>query len=145
VLRHLGYPREFSPDGREPLLYDYGVIDPAMDFKAMDGPHTRFGDVLELLLAEDDRYVIFGKGEEIAVRFPSAGPLASGLTRTFVLDTSGWCKDMDLHTAEPRSVLPLPYRAMPCYPYPADRGFPWSDLLRRDFESFHTRWLSGSR
>jgi Tfp pilus assembly protein PilF len=144
-LRRSGYPRESSPDGREPWLYDYAVQDPAIEFKALRGPHTRFGDVRELLLDFDDRYVIFTRGEEVALAFSALPDPPVGRRLSFVLDTAGWCKDMDLLTAAPATVEPFPYRAMPGYPYPPDQPFPWSDRLRRDFETFHVRRVPGSR
>jgi len=57
-----GFPREHSPDGREPRLYDYGILDNTQPFRSMPGDYTRFGRVTELLTRADDRFVVFGKG-----------------------------------------------------------------------------------
>ena len=117
-LRHLGYPREYSPDGNDPTVYDYHRIDHGVPFKNMAGSFTRFGDVRELLKAADDQFVIMARGEEIAIEF-DAGQLPGledGWSRTFVLHADGYCKDMDLYTAFPDSVGPLPFHGMDNYP-----------------------------
>ena len=40
-LHFRGYPREYSPDGRQPNLYDYGNVDPTAAWKLMSGDYTR--------------------------------------------------------------------------------------------------------
>ncbi len=109
-LRQLGYPREYSPDGADPTLYDYQRLDQGLPFKAMSGPRTPCGDVRDLLQEVDDRFVILSRGEELRLAFDSGKlpPLPSGWTRTLVLHADGYCKDMDLYTAFPDSVGPLP-------------------------------------
>ncbi len=118
ALRFLGYPREYSPDGRIPTCYDYDRIEPGLPYKILSGAYTRYGDVRALLTAPDDQYVIIGRGEEIELEFDARQlpKLPDGYTRTLVLHTEGWCKDMDLYTAYPDTVEPLPFRAMKNYP-----------------------------
>jgi hypothetical protein len=118
VLRFLGYPREYSPDGRVPTCYDYDRIEPGLPYKILSGAYTRYGDVRALLAAADDQYVIIGRGEEIELEFDARQlpALPEGYARTLVLHTEGWCKDMDLYTAFPDTVEPLPFRAMKNYP-----------------------------
>ena len=48
VLGYRGYTREVSPDGRQPLLYDYDYVDPA-PLARFSGKLTRYGDVARLL------------------------------------------------------------------------------------------------
>ena len=117
-LRLLGYPREYSPDGRDPTIYDYHRIDHGVPFKTMAGAYTRFGDVRPLLRDVDDRFVIMGKGEELALEFDATAlpPLPDGWSRTLVLWCDGFCKDMDLYTAMPDTVEPLPHHRMEKYP-----------------------------
>ena len=141
-LRFAGFPREVSPDGRLPKLNDYALMDVAVPgFKALAGAYTRFGDVLPLVKEADDRYVIFRNGEEIALRFRVADfpPLREGWTRTFLLETTGWCKDMDHHTAEPETIEPLPYLSMPEYPPPAGKGYPDDEPHRAWRREWNTR------
>lgn len=144
-LHRRGYPREHSPDGRKPLVYDYGITDNSQPFRTMTGDYTRFGRVTELLARTDDRFVIFGKGEEITLEFP-AGELIdppSGSIRSFLLYASGFCKDMDPHTAHGETVGPLPFRAMSNYPYREDESYPDDPDHREYREEYNTRRLEG--
>jgi tetratricopeptide (TPR) repeat protein len=140
-LHEFGYPREYSPDGAQPLLYDYGLVDPGFPFKTMTGDYTRFGEVSPLLDKSDDRYVIFGKGEELTLRYPAAAlpPLGKGMRRTFLLYTVGFCKDMDPYTAFPDTVEPLPFLAMSNYPYGADENYPDDEPHRQYRANWNTR------
>jgi hypothetical protein len=119
-LRLLGYPREFSPDGANPTCYDYDRVDQGLPFKNLTGNYTRFGDVRPLLGEVDDQFVIMARGEEIALEFDATAlpPVRPGWARTVVLHSEGYCKDMDLYTAYPDHVEPLPYRKMAGYPPP---------------------------
>ncbi len=110
----------------------------------MEGYYTRYGDVLPLLEASDDRYVIMMAGDEVTVRFDAslAPELEPGWTRDFLIYTDGWIKDADLNTATGDAVLPLPFHGMTRYPYGADEAYPTDDA-RRDFVSiYNTRWVT---
>lgn len=144
-LRQTGYPREYSPDGRHPRLYDYGILDRTLQFKTLGGAYTRFGDVRDLLTGADDRYVVFAGGEEIAVRYPAPPAPAAGRKRTFVLDSVGWCKDMDPHTAAPYTVEPLPFLKMSNYPYAAPESFPTTPAHSAWRAEYQTRDVPGTR
>ena len=143
-LRRLGFPREYSPDGAAPTAYDYHRLDQGVPFKNLTGPYTREGDVRELLTAVDDRFVIMGRGEEIALEFDATAlpPLPDGWNRTLVLHSDGFCKDMDLYTAFPDTVGPLPYHAMRNYPpeRPAASGAVSASHYAR---TWNTRWIAG--
>jgi len=123
-LRPLGYPREYSPDGNDPTLYDYHRLDHGVPFKNLSGDYTGFGDVRALLRTVDDGFVIMGRGEEIVLEFDAAtlGPLPEGWARSLFLHADGYCKDMDLYTAEGDTVGPLPFHAMENYPPAVDVG-----------------------
>jgi len=146
-LHCLGYPREYSPDGRQPNLYDYGNLDRSLAWKTLEGAYTRFGEVGELLREADDCYVVMGPGEEVTLRFPAAafGLQPPGMSRTFLLKTDSYCKDMDPHTAYPDSVGPLPFHAMSAYPYPAGEHYPESDKTRSYRARFNTRNVRAAR
>ena len=141
-LQLAGYPREYSPDGQEPLLYDYALMDPAIDYKTMAGAYTRFGDVKELLDEPDDRYVIFGRAEEVLLGFEALSPPATGRRRSFILKSDGFCKDMDLYTAYPQTVSPLPFHGMSGYPYPPSEAYPKSPAHDAYQRTYNTRKLS---
>ncbi len=121
-LRSLGFPRDTSPDGSHPKLYDYSDVAPTYPMKPFPGRYTRFGDVRDLLGTADDRFAIFGEGEEIAVSFDASRlpELPEGWKRTFFFSAVGYCKDMDLYTAGSDRVEPLPFRAMSGYPPPPE-------------------------
>ncbi len=117
-LRALGYPREFSPDGANPTVYDYHRLDLGVPFKNMMGQFTDHGDVRQLLRKVDDQFVILARGEEVALEFDASSlpQLPEGWSRTLILHSDGYCKDMDLYTAFPDTVEPLPYHGMTNYP-----------------------------
>ncbi|MCZ6795157.1 MAG: CRTAC1 family protein, partial [Planctomycetota bacterium] len=133
-LRPLGYPQETSPDGREPVVYDYHRLESGVAFKILTGNFTRLGDVRELLDEVDDRFVIIARGEEIALEFDAGSlpELPAGWSRTFVLRADGYSKDMDLYTAFPDTVEPLPFHAMENYPprKPAPESAARAEYLR---------------
>ncbi len=116
-LSYRGHLKEYSPDGRGPTLHDYHRTDAAVLVRQA-GAHTRFGEVRELLRADDDRFVIFGAGDEIAVEFDAADlpDPPAGWRRSFVLRTWGYCKSADPLTARADTVEPLPFRGMSAYP-----------------------------
>ena len=73
VLSHRGYTREISPDGRQPLVYDYDYVD-AAPLARMSGKLTRYGEVACLLQADDDRFCVVGPGDEARLEFDAASP-----------------------------------------------------------------------
>ena len=112
----VGYPAQWSPDGRAPFAYDFDRRDAIAPWKTHTGRYTRFGDVRELLKAVDDRYVILGHGETITADFSTRDlpPLPSGWTRDWLLYVDGFGKDMDVHSEHPDLVGPLPrHRDLP--------------------------------
>jgi tetratricopeptide (TPR) repeat protein len=125
TLSARGLLKEFSPDGREPTLYDYDRLD-SFPVSRLSGRLTRYGDVTEMLRASDDRFVIFGSGDELSVRFDAGKlpPLPEGWRRSYVLRTWGYCKDAAPFTAHGETVGPLPFRAMSNYPYRPDERHP---------------------
>ena len=140
-LHYFGYPREYSPDGRQPNLCDYDNVDPTVTWKLMSGDYTRYGEVSELVTQADDCFVIMGRGEELTLKFPAQafGPLREGWRRTFLLKTDSYCKDMDLYTAHPDTVEPLPFHAMSGYPYGGDERYPDDAARTRYRREYNTR------
>ena len=118
-LRERGFSAETSPDGREPRGYDYGTVSWVSPWKTMPGRYTRTGGVLPLLAATDDLFVISKPGDELALVFEagSLAPLPEGRARTFLLAGDGYSKEMDINSASPDVVRPLPFHGMPSYPY----------------------------
>ena len=136
-LHWRGFSAEVSPDGREPYGYDYGRVSAHGPWKLMPGRYTRAGDVRELLQGVDDRFVISRPGDEITLAFDASAlpPLLPGMRRTFLLYASGYSKEMDMHSASPDVATPIPFRAMPRYPYASSLRYPHE----ADVDRFHTR------
>jgi tetratricopeptide (TPR) repeat protein len=126
TLHFRGYPTQI--DGASPgdLDYDYDRVSLTGPFQHQRGNYTRMGDVTELVKGIDDRYVIFGSGEEIAAEFDAAKlpALPDGWKRDYFFYANGFVKDMDWWDASPFTVAQLPFHAMSKYPYPANEKFP---------------------
>lgn len=121
-LRERGFSAETSPDGREPWSYDYARVSWLSPWKTMAGRYTRLGDVSPLVTASDDTFVVSKPGDELAMAFDAdhLGAPGPGRVRTFLLLGVGYSKEMDINSASPDAVAPLPWRQMSAYPYPAD-------------------------
>jgi tetratricopeptide (TPR) repeat protein len=143
----LGFPKEYSPDGRHPRLLDYDNIDRTVPWKTMTGNYTRFGEVTELLKEPDDQYVIMARGEEVTLYFSENrfGNIPDGYQRSFILKADSFCKDMDICSADPLTVEPLPFHDMSNYPYGPDEHYPDSEEHRQYQKEFNTRKLEGLR
>jgi hypothetical protein len=103
--------------------------------------YTRYGDVRELVLAPDDRFVIMGSGDELQLNFPAAAlpPLPGAWRRDFLLLLDGWAKDSDANTAYSQSVDPLPFHGMSRYPYPTSEHYPDDEPHRVYRRTYNTR------
>ena len=68
------------------------------------------------------------------------GPLPpAGWTRTFLLFADGYSKEMDINSASPDEVAPLPFHGMTRYPYAAPERYPDTPAYRRYRAEFNTR------
>jgi Tfp pilus assembly protein PilF len=143
-LRWRGFPREYSPDGRRPLIYDYRTIEPSAPWKAHLGNYTRFGDVRELLLAPEDMYVITRNGDELQVDFDAKRlpPLPKGWKRDFLVYADGFGKDMDVNSARPETVGDLPFHKMKSYPPAPGESYPNDAKHQEYLRKYNTRTVS---
>jgi hypothetical protein len=142
-LRFRGYPTPYSPDGQSAPGYDYERSAETELWDAHVGYYTRYGDVRELVEAVDDRYVIARHGDELALSFEAdrLPALPSGWKRTFMVLADGFGKDMDLNSARPVTVEPLPFHGMSAYPYPLGESFPDTEEHRLYREKYNTRYI----
>jgi hypothetical protein len=103
----------------EPLAFDYARVSWLSPWKTMPGRYTREGDVRPLLASADDAFVVSKPGDELRLSFDASAlpPVGRGRVRTFLLDSRGFSKEMDINSASPDIVLPLPYQGMKAYPY----------------------------
>ena len=111
----------------------------------MPGRYTRFGDVLPLLSASDDRFVVSAPGDEIALSFDAAALPAppAGWTRTFLLYADGFSKEMNLHSSSPDRLEPLPFHGMTRYPYAWPEQYPAAPAYQRYRAQYNTRVVGG--
>jgi len=140
-LRWRGFSKEVSPDGREPLGYDHKRVSLTSPWKIMTGYYTREGNVKELLINSDDMFVIARPGDEISLLFDAGQlrPLPKGWTRTFLLYSDGYSKEMDINSATPDEVGPLPFHKMTRYPYSAPESYPLTPERQKYIEEYNTR------
>ena len=141
VLRWRGFSAVTSPDGREPFGADYERVTAVSPWKAFPGAYTREGDVGSLLAARDDMFVIARPGDEIALSFDggAAPPIRPGWRRTFLLHADGFSKEMNIRSATPDSLGPLPFHGMSRYPYGPDERYPGGARHREYLERHNTR------
>ena len=87
--------------------------------------------------------MIMAKGEEIALEFDAEElpELPPGQTRTLVLHVDGYCKDMDLYTAFPHTIEPLPHHGMENYP--PRRALLIDEKRKRSDTAWNTRRIVG--
>jgi Flp pilus assembly protein TadD len=143
-LRWRGFSLEHSTDGRQPMGYDYKQVSFSSPWKVMTGRYTREGDVRELLLASDDMFVISRPGDELVLSFAAdkLPRLPEGWTRTFLLYADGFSKEMDINSASPDEVGPLPFHGMSKYPYAWPERYPLTEKRRRYMEKYNTRVIT---
>jgi len=136
-----GFSAEVTPDGREPFGYDYQRVSFASPWKIMAGRYTREGDVRELLVSSDDLFVIARTGDEIALSFDASTlpALPTGWTRTFLLYADGFSKEMDINSASPDQLAPMPFHAMTRYPYSRPEHYPSDPKHVEYLEKYNTR------
>jgi tetratricopeptide (TPR) repeat protein len=140
-LHWRGFSAEITPDGREPYLYDYEKVSAVSPWKTFAGRYTREGDVRELVNKTDDIFVISLPGDEIALSFEAKRlpPLPKGWKRTFLLYADGYSKEMDINSASPDQVTPLPFHGMSGYPYPASESYPMTNARKEYLKRYNTR------
>jgi tetratricopeptide (TPR) repeat protein len=143
--RFRGYPTQI--DGKSPgdLDYDYDRVSLTGPYQHQRGNYTRLGDVTALVKGVDDRYAIFGSGEEIATEFDATRlpALPPHWKRDYFFYANGYVKDMDWWDAMPFTVTQLPFHKMSMYPYPSTEKFP-DDANSIDYQlKYNDRFDSG--
>lgn len=143
-LHTRGFSIEQRPDGHEPPTYDYRQVTTESPWKTMVGRYTREGDVLPLLTRADDMFVVAKPGDEIVLSFDaaSARTVPAGWTQTFLLVADGFSKEMDINSASPDRVEPLPFHGMSRYPYAAPEHYPDAPAYERYRSRYNTRAVS---
>jgi Flp pilus assembly protein TadD len=144
-LDFYGYPRQIEGEPRGNVKYVYEEVSPTGPFARQAGDYTGYGDVLPLLTSVDDRMVVLGTGDEIALEFDAARlpALPAGWVRDYFFLVDGYEKDMDFYAAEGFTVGPLPFQAMKSYPYRAN-AYPLDEYHLDYLLEYNTRHVSGN-
>jgi len=145
-LEFHGYP--YKVEGLPPgnVHYIYEKASATGPYTRPLGTYTKYGDVLPLLTATDDKLAVFGSGDEVRLDFdPSQLPaLPLGWVRDYFFAANGYEKDMDFYAAEGNYVAPLPFLSMGEYPYPPKKSFPLDDTHINYLLEYNTRHMSGN-
>ena len=129
-----------TPEGKEIVTADgssgscpSGIVAEAQSLLDSAGPaNFSNGIFMDPVRPSSFNVAIFGAGEEIHLEYQAVGSaVPEGWRRLFVLESNGWCKDMDLYTRDGNTVDPLPSAGL-------DPG-PREHL----HASYNTRYLSG--
>ncbi len=145
-LEFHGYPYKIEglPPGN--VHYVYEKTSATGPYTRPLGTYTRYGDVMPLLTATDDKLAVFGSGDEVRLDFdPSNLPaLPRGWVRDYFFAANGYEKDMDFYAAEGNYVAPLPFLSMGEYPYSPKKSFPLDDAHLNYLLEYNTRHMSGN-
>jgi hypothetical protein len=107
------------------------------------GNFTRYGDVTQLVLEGDDMYVIGKQGDQVSLRFSTAGlaPLEDGMERDFFMFVACWFKDPPGNWGYgfDFTVDPLPFLNMSGFPYPDSESYPSDEAHLQYLREYNTR------
>jgi tetratricopeptide (TPR) repeat protein len=144
-LDYHGYPLQIEDRPPGNVKYKYEQVSRTGPYTRQAGEYTRYGDVTPLLTSFDDKLVVFGSGEEVALEFdPAKLPaLPKGWTRDYFFMANGYEKDMDFYAADGSTVEPLPFRRMGTYPHPG-KSFPSDEDHLNYLLQYNTRFVSGN-
>jgi tetratricopeptide (TPR) repeat protein len=145
-LEFHGYPYKIEGTPAGNVNYIYEKVSATGPYTRPMGTYTRYGNVLPLLTATDDRPAVFGSGDEVRLDFdPSHLPaLPRGWVRDYFFGANGYEKDMDFYAAEGNFVAPLPFLSMGEYPYEPKKSFPLDDAHLNYLLEYNTRHMSGN-
>jgi tetratricopeptide (TPR) repeat protein len=140
-----GFPLKIEDQPPGNVKYIYEKVSATGPYTRPAGAYTRYGDVRALLSASDDKFAVFGSGDEVALDFdPAKLPgLPQGWVRDYFFAAHGYEKDMDFYAYRGDAVEPLPFGSMGTYPYP-DKAFPDDPEHFNYLLEYNTRFMSGN-
>jgi len=111
------------------------------------GNFTSYGDVTDLLLAEDDKFVVGRQGDEVSLLFPISGlaPPDKGMVRDYFVFIALWFKDETGNWGYgfDFTVDPMPFKEMSGFPYPLDaESYPYDENHIQYLQEYNTRQIS---
>ncbi len=144
-LNFHGFPLKIENQPPGNVKYIYEKVSATGPYTRPAGAYTRYGDVRPLLDAVDDKFVVFGSGDEVALDFdPAKLPaLPRGWVRDYFFIANGYEKDMDFYAYRGDTVDPLPFGDMRTYPYPG-QSFPADAEHLNYLLEYNTRFMSGN-
>jgi hypothetical protein len=144
-LNFHGFPLKVEDQPPGNVKYIYEKTSATGPYTRPAGAYTRYGDVRSLLDSVDDKFVVFGSGDEVALDFdPAKLPgLPRGWVRDYFFVANGYEKDMDFYAYRGDTVDPLPFRDMGTYPYPG-QSFPSDPDHVNYLLEYNTRFMSGN-
>jgi Tfp pilus assembly protein PilF len=145
TLKFRGYPQQIEEKSPGDLTYRYDRISATGPFARERGEYTRYGNVTPLLKSVDNRFVIFGSGEDIDAEFSAAAlpPLPANWKRDYFFYANGYVKDMDFYEASPFTVNEMPFHGMKAYPYSRPAAYPMNPAALRYRLQWNDRFNSG--
>ena len=140
-----GFPLKIENQPPGNVEYIYEKVSATGPYTRPAGAYTRYGDVRRLLNTSDDKFAVFGSGDEMALDFdPGALPaLPHGWVRDYFFAAHGYEKDMDFYAYRGDTVEPLPFRSMGTYPY-SGKSFPADPEHFNYLLEYNTRFMSGN-
>ena len=106
------------------------------------GAFTRYGDVLALMQAADNKFVIGREGDVVSLQFPAdLSPVPKGMVRDYFVIASCWFKGKGLSYV-PFTVDPLPFQAMTSFPYPTTESYPYDAAHKAYLQAYNTRIIN---
>jgi hypothetical protein len=83
--------------------------------------------------------VISRPGDDASFDATALPALPAGWRRTYLLHSDGFSKEMDIHSATPDVLGPLPFHGMSRYPYAAPEAYPMTPARAALIERYNTR------
>ncbi len=113
TLDFKGYPRVIEGNPLNDIRYVYEDISPTGPYTRQIGNYTRYGDVSALVQASDEKYAIYGSGDEVQVEFnPSNLPPLTRRMDARLLFLRRWLRQRYGFLCRPRRhsrPAPLPH------------------------------------
>ena len=127
-------------------IYPEANLYPVFPTNSMsEGNFTRYGNVTELILAEDNKFVIGRQGDEVSLNFIyDIGAPKNDMERDIFFCVSLWFKDEygNWGFGFGFTVDPLPFQNMSGFPYPPTESYPFDIEHQQYLSEYNTRTIA---